>query len=314
MSKLVAICHGILSNADNMLELQNGISGPGVTAYRHPYEWRKTSVLVSGMGLAEAVRGLVDEAKGDLEEVVLIGHSQGGLVSRVAAAALENPDGLKAGIEALTHSGGLEGYKGEALRAWEHFERSGTGHRPVRLRGVATLATPNSGALTFGQLSIAGRLISGGLSWIGEKTGQAKDLSELTTDRLFRVLQYVHIANVRYLSISGSASNRFSKASWTEVVGELPLLGRLGINLELPNDLIVEDESVDMRESVLPTEIADLSSQYEHVRLFRNCTDVDHAKIHRAPEVWAQLRAWMARVFSIAAATPGGAAIPSADS
>ena len=293
MNKLVVICHGILSKPENMGPLSRSLADPQVKTHVHSYAWRTDSVLASGIKLASTVGDLVDEP-GAPSDVVLVGHSQGGLVCRVAAAALHDPNGLEAGIKHVKFVGG-PAYREPALGALQKLKAVQPGGVAVNLLGVAMLGTPNSGAMTFGQLSMLGRAASGAMAWLGDRTGHARNIAELTTDRLFRVLQRARVENVRYLSISGSSLNRFSRASWTDVA-DLPVVGRFGINLNLPNDGVVEDESVDLRQSVLPTEIADLDTDYDHIRLFRDCTDVGHSKLHETPEVVQCLRDWMGRL------------------
>src|SRR6266404_8014884 len=79
------------------------------------------------------------------------------------------------------------------------------------------------------------------------------------------------------LSISGSGWNRFKKAP-TPAIFWGP---HLAASLHLPNDMIVEDRSVDLSQSILQDELlSHPSEKYLHVRVYRDCTDVIHATMY----------------------------------
>ncbi len=283
MSRVIWVVHGILSKADNMTDLRNQLHEAGMCTYAIDYAWKR-SVLFNGIQLAREIRASC------ARQVVLVGHSQGGLVCRVAAAALRDFPGLAAGIGELRLVGNVE-YQRDAANALADLGATAPTSEP-RVVGVATVATPNSGALTFGQLSLGARVLSSALDRFWHTTG-FDNVIELTTDRLFRVLQYASVRDVSYLSMSGSYANRFRGGVTSQDLADLPIVNRLGVHLDLPNDLIVEDASVDMREAVLPTEIFDLDGQYQHIRLFRNCADVTHSGIHSNPTVVGKLIDWI---------------------
>jgi pimeloyl-ACP methyl ester carboxylesterase len=278
---IVFLRHGILSSAERMADLGTAIAEASVSKTRievnnKSYPWRN-SVLLNGIELATQVRDRI-ECK-DLDHVVLVGHSQGGLVCRVAAAALSSQEGLQ---QAITKAGYIDGrYRCEAIKKLKMLESPEKVAQ--KLRGVITLATPNSGAMTFGQLALSGKIALGIAQLIGA-AGIAVNLADLTTDRLFRILQHVKVRGIRYLSISGSAVNRFSFFSPSDL-SEIPLASRLGVHLKLPNDWIVEDESANIENAVLPPEIADVQEQYEHIRWYPDCSQVTHPGVHANSDV-----------------------------
>src|SRR6266508_440531 len=272
MSALVVICHGVASKAANMDSLKMALMQKckplQMRAHSHDAEWR-ASVLLEGIRLA---RWICSNAK-EHSSIVLIGHSQGGLVCRVAVAALCCKRQLYDAVAGVRYAEDAYRFGAlDALRALEHstdFESI-----EARVKGIITLATPNSGVFTFGQLSMTGKVIQAGVRLLGSAVG-INNLTDLTTDRLFRILQHVHVPRVRYLSISGSSVNRFSLLSHQDL-SQLPLVWRLGLHLELPNDTVVEDFSADIRNAVLPPEIVDIAAQYEHIRWYRDCSKVNH--------------------------------------
>jgi hypothetical protein len=129
---------------------------------------------------------------------------------------------------------------------------------------VVTLATPNAGAITYGQLTVQAQLALLAAKRLAA-IGGWKNFDELTTDRLFRIFQNLTIPDVRFLSISGSRVNRYRTIS-ARTLSSVPVIGRLGLYLELPNDLIVEDSSVDLGKAPMPCELDDLATQYTHVQ------------------------------------------------
>jgi hypothetical protein len=68
----------------------------------------------------------------------------------------------------------------------------------------------------------------------------------------------------------------------------IPYVGKLAPRLMLPNDLVVEDESVDMSKAVLPSEIVS-PSQYSHVRAYVDCARVTHSGVHKNVEVFDEV-------------------------
>ena len=101
-------------------------------------------------------------------------------------------------------------------------------------------------------------------------------MQDLTTDRLFRLLQYFG-TSTPVLSISGSKVNRFTTGAGQIVRSA----SKLGLNLTLPHDLVVEDVSVDLSKSILPNEVIHHGNAlYLHLRAYEDCTDVTHSSIH----------------------------------
>ena len=263
--------HGIFSNSANMTQLEQGLQ----VCVREPidnldYDW-KQPVLVSAIELADHVlRTVPDKAR-----VVLVGHSQGGLVARLAAA-------LMVGVPRTSnpHPPSVE-----RMLRWKKSALDDGRGKNFSLLGVVMLATPNAGAFSFGQLSVLARL---GVYTGGKLAGQLgsrslNNIEDLTSDRVFRTLQYWEVAGVKYLSISGSSVNRYNVASVSTIKNLA--FRRFGANIDIPNDTLVEDVSVDLRESVLPNELSDPDSQYVHIRRYIDCIDIDHSDIHSTPVV-----------------------------
>src|SRR5687767_8585303 len=103
--------------------IQSGLSG--VVVDNNSYRWQD-GILLNGIDLAHQVDSVAAYRKAT--GIVLIGHSQGGLVSRIAVAALVDPKGLELGIRrevypstlrraALHHLAGLAGTSAALIRA-----------------------------------------------------------------------------------------------------------------------------------------------------------------------------------------------------
>lgn len=274
---IVHVCHGVKSNAENLEHLRSHIQdtccGFGVACHANTYSWA-SSIVESGLKLANAILRESLKHQG-ARRVILVGHSQGGLVCRVAAAAIKGT--FKTAPADFV---GPEPHKrlAKELKDWKDTNHSQC--EKVDVLGVIMLATPNSGAVTYGQLSLGARIGSAAMSGLSSLVG-IKNLNELTTDRLFRVFQLVTVPGVPYLSISGSLVNRHTGLSKNSV-NLVPGLGKLAPYFELPNDELVEDVSVDLAYSTLPHEVV---GEYEHIRRYRDCSDVSHTGIHKSWQV-----------------------------
>ena len=264
---VIYISHGFLSNAGSMGNLQNLVQSvlPKAKIQCFNYDW-KQSVLRSGADLANAVFSSGDEKSA----LLLVGHSMGGLVSRVANAILSNPASFAALVPFLSYFDYQDDLN--VVKAYDF------GSKTIRkVNGVVTLATPNSGAMLQGQMSSYMSLAQ----WAANQVSSFRHPSvrDLTTDRLFRLLQNLS-TSTPILSISGSKMNRFTTGS-----GQiLRVTGKMGLNLTLPHDLVVEDISVDLSKSILPNELTHHgSARYVHIRAYQDCTDVTHFSIHNNP-------------------------------
>jgi pimeloyl-ACP methyl ester carboxylesterase len=242
---------------------------PNASIDNATYPWRD-SVLVNGARLAHDISGNAAYAGRDL---ILIGHSMGGLVARVASTALTDLN--FSAVVAM--SGPSLGYSTADVQDIKNLAFGPASLRPVC--GIVTLATPNSGAMLHGQVSGVSALLHAALNIF--PSTQTASVADLTTDRLFRLLQHLR-SDAKVLSVSGSRWSRFATAS-----GQVSSwLGLGGIQLEMPHDAVVEDRSVDLNESILPNEIVHNGrSPYVHLRVYEDCTSVTHTNIYDRDQV-----------------------------
>jgi pimeloyl-ACP methyl ester carboxylesterase len=271
---LIFIRHGLGSTHKPFVNLEKYLRANFVNAVvnNKSYDWRD-SILLNGARLADEIL----QAKSD-RPLVLIGHSMGGLLCRVANVILCDLAGFR------YHAANLAPhltYRQDDLRAIAALP-FGQGIMPVP-KLLVTLATPNSGGILQGQIS--------GISYILKTASNLfpstnlESVADLTSSRLFRFLQNFAV-NTPTLSISGSQGNRFARGS-----GQITSwLGKIGLRIEMPNDLIVEDRSVDLQNSILPNEIVHHGkSPYKHARCYIDCTDVRHTNIYDDLNVLAVL-------------------------
>ncbi|MBB5344459.1 lipase family protein [Tunturibacter empetritectus] len=262
---LVYISHGFKSDGESMIRLENLIGHvmPRATTYRFQYEWRH-SVVRSGAELANTVFGNTKKDR----PLLLVGHSMGGLVSRVANLILTDPKAFAAEVPKLKSFD-----YGDDTKPLKAFCFESKTKRKVN--GIVTLATPNSGAFLQGQMSSYLALAQWGVNLAASL--RHPSVHDLTTARLFRFLQQFS-TDTPFLSVSGSSISRFGTGA-----GLLSqTASKLGLNLTFPNDWVVEDVSVDLSKSILPNEIIHHGNAlYLHLRAYENCTSVTHSSIHQ---------------------------------
>src|SRR5271166_2847121 len=174
---LLYISHGFKSNAGSMLQLEQRIQQllPLATIYRFGYDWRQ-SVLRSGAELAHTVFANTDITR----PLLLVGHSMGGLVSRVANVILTDPAAFAALVPLLSSF-----EYPDDINLIKAFSFGSKVKRKVN--GIITLATPNSGAFLQGQVSSYLALGQWAVNRIA--SFPYPSVHDLTTDRLFRLLQ-----------------------------------------------------------------------------------------------------------------------------
>jgi len=262
---VIFIRHGICSTSTPFQSLEQYLAGvfKNSTIDNSSYKWRD-SVLVNGARLANDIL----KVAGD-RPLVLIGHSMGGLLCRVANAILANPNYF---LSLVSSRAPQLTYKETDLLEISNYPFRRTKMPKPTL--IITLATPNSGAMLQGQISGIPALLKAALNLFPPTN--LESVADLTTDRLFRFLQNFSVSTPM-LSISGSKGNRFARASGTISTW----LGKKGVRIEMPNDLIVEDRSVDLRYSILPNEfIHHGTAKYLHARCYVDCTNVWHSNIY----------------------------------
>jgi len=258
------IRHGIGSSHKPFVSLAQFLQStfPQSTIDNQSYDW-KDSVLLNGARLAKQVVNTNTD-----RPLILIGHSMGGLLCRVANVALTDPSGFVALAKSLAPQLTYPNVDVLSISALQLLPPKSP------ITAMITLATPNSGAMLAGQLSGIPYLLKTALNLFPPTNLQS--VADLTSSRLFRFLQHFSV-NTCTLSISGSQSNRFARAS-----GQLTAwVGKAGLKMEMPNDLIVEDRSVDLQYSILPNEILHHGkSPYKHARCYLDCVDVAHTNIY----------------------------------
>jgi hypothetical protein len=260
---VIVVRHGIFSDDRPFRSLANylAVQFPNAKVDNKKYVW-KDSVVINGARLAEAILG---DSSIDGRPLVLIGHSMGGLVCRVANLILSKPDVIEQDLLPFRNYCILDKGDLQTLRSFTLF-----GKKPRSVNLMVTLATPNSGAMLWAQINSMASLVKRPFS------AHVTSMNDLTTERLFRLLQYFSVSTPT-LSISGSGWNRFGKAPAGIVLSLAHLAGRL----HLPNDMIVEDRSVNLEQSILQNEILSAgSSKYLHLRVYRDCIDVVHDNIY----------------------------------
>jgi len=257
---VIIIRHGILSSLTPFQPLASWLQTqfPAAVVDNHSYNW-KDAILLNGALLAEHIQTNYPSER----ELILIGHSMGGLVCRIAACFLSG--------NAFQSSSALaNGYRPADVQRVSnlHFKKR-------CVNGLVTLATPNSGAMLGGQVG----LLMGVVRRFVNMTHQG--IQDLTNPRLFRILQGYKVTT-KVLTISGSNFNRFSQVSGTLA----SWLKHGGIRLDLPHDRVVEDRSVNLQESILPNEILHQgASVCKHLRAYENCTEITHTNIYDDPVV-----------------------------
>jgi pimeloyl-ACP methyl ester carboxylesterase len=275
----VVIRHGILSDDTPFQGLAKLIQTkfPNAVVDNQRYTWTD-SVVLNGARLAKAI---LAEPRTVNRPLVLIGHSMGGLVCRVANLLVRDPS-LISGNRQI-----FQNYCDGDRNAFNTLLGLGFDKHTARsVSLLVTIGTPNSGAMLKAQISALADVLRRVLSI------KFPSLKDLNTPRLFQLLQYFAV-DTPTLSISGSGWSRFKKSS-TPPVFWFP---HAAASFNLPNDMIVEDRSVDLAQSILPNELlSHPSAKYLHVRMYRDCTDVIHTTMYNHPELRNLLIDCMARV------------------
>lgn len=276
---VIVVRHGFKSDHRPFVNVSSQLRGSftGAVVDNKDYTWTKP-VLENGVELALHILSEYE----DSQPLCLIGHSMGGLVCRVANLALTHTVEFQNYMAKLSKDGGPS-----------YLDPVQTLVAQLRQRGVAgmvTLATPNSATLTYGQ--IAGWMKMAAFATTLGFPNKTASFVDLTTDRLFRILQSF-CTDTPTLSVSGSAHSRFSKKR-----PALGVLVGLAGKLALPNDGLVEDRSVDLKASILPNEICHMgTSKYLHLREYTDCTEVQHSSIYDAVAVYDALVAFIQRIL-----------------
>lgn len=243
--------------------------------------------------------GSDNEGGGD--QIILIGHSQGGLVCRLVALMMSGCD-LKPEFAESTDD--RQGLREDVWNDWRrlltytHKLAIPSGEvGPVKrytVLGVAALASPHSGAFTMGQFSTLAGVLALGLEAFGADVLGAKNLKDLTSDRLPRLMQYMTVPKARYLSISGSSVNRYTLGCDT-LLSEVAsaVIPNFSVQLSKPNDRIVEEDSADLTNNMLPLEV---ETKPEHFSCYVNATQATHFDVYKRNEVAKRLAEWISTI------------------
>lgn len=277
---VIVLRHGFNSNNTPFKKLEGRLrrSFANATVNNDSYTWTDP-VIENGVKLALVVLQNFE----DSQPLILIGHSMGGLVCRVANVALTRTADFQNYISALLSVSGGSSYLNPVKTLVSRL-------RQRDVSGLITLATPNSATLTNGQIASLMKL-SSAAAIIGFPN-KTPSFVDLTTDRLFRILQHFQVKTPT-LSVSGSAHSLFAKKS-----GALGAVVGLAAKLAVPNDGLVEDRSVDLKASILPNEICHMgSAKYLHLRAYSDCTDVTHSSIYDDMAVYDALCAFIEKTL-----------------
>ena len=258
--------HGILSDNGSMACLAGklGEQKEITHSYNYAYDW-KDQIVTSGFQLAREVLEY-----NTTEHVMLVGHSQGGLVCRVAAVALKG--------RSIRNCGPFT----NIITEWQRCNGNNVFNEGERRLAVVTIATPNAGAMSFGQMSVAAELLGRTIMETTSLLTKLRNLEDLTTPRLFQEFEKWHV-DARYLSISGVCVNRYSRGA-VRNLAELWPLRRVSVRFDVPNDLLVEDSSTDLRQSLIRPEI-DLTDNYRHFRAYPRSISLNHSGVRESDEV-----------------------------
>jgi len=281
---LVVFRHGLFADQTSMQPLEKYITGhilPGCMTDNHSYPWQDP-VLDTGIDFAKY---LVGKVAGDpkIHKVILVGHCQGGLVCRVAVATICDHAGLLGSFRLRN-----DPWLTNARQKLQAMDTVLLDEACRRMHSVVMLGTPNSGMYTYGQLSMLATIAVRETTRLVTVRGW-NNFAELTTDRLFTLLQKVRVRDVKYVSLSGSSYSRYGAALGVKLA-DLPLISRLAPSLDVPNDGIIEDSSVDLSDAPLPPEIAELDKQYKHVRSYTECIRVAHRELAWDQNVFDKLQ------------------------
>jgi hypothetical protein len=170
---------------------------PNAVVNNQKYPWTD-SVVLNGARLAKLILGNPDAIGRPL---VLVGHSMGGLVCRVANLFLRQPN-----LVAVHRNIFLNYYNQKQTDLVSLLGLALGNHNARTVDLVATIGTPNSGAMLKAQLSAMGDLLGKALAV------KFNSLDDLNTARLFRLFQYFS-TDTPLLSISGSGWNRLGKGN-----------------------------------------------------------------------------------------------------
>ena len=94
-------------------------------------------------------------------------------------------------------------------------------------------------------MSVTAELVGRTILKTAELLSGLADLEELATPRLFQEFENWCL-DARYLSISGVCVNRYSRG-WVRNLAEMVPIKRVSVRFDVPNDLVVEDSSTDLR-------------------------------------------------------------------
>lgn len=278
----IFVLHGMNSDASQMeplkRRLEELIEDKNVCVATLGYEYRYELVEC-----AKLAHSKITEACGRDAPIILIGHSQGGLVARLVTL-MSSKNAVDTDYQ-VPHNDDCAAI----VKEIRNFRKES---RRLNILGVCTLATPNSGALTIGQMNALGTILSPNIKRLARFLRRKKNYTDLSTDRVFRAFQFFKTVEISYLSISGAAVNRFSSGGRTAY----QVIALLSKNLEKPNDGVVVESSANLLGGPLPNEVSerdDVDENVNHLRKYPDCINVDHSTITSSGVVQSKVAKWV---------------------
>lgn len=269
----VVFIHGIYSSVDTFatmyaaMRASDGMRRRSVEFWYHDYDFH-SSLIISGQTFARLLSSHFTER----DKVVIIAHSMGGLVARLALVGTPLPF--------------------------------------VKL--LFLLGTPNSGAIRLAQLGLLSGLIQeevGGLFALFPRKPGIVDLTRASQILKANIKRHtaVNTRDICYVSIPGLVFNgdmgmvRYFREGRSKLFGALAVGSEIlsqvapffSMKFERPHDGIVEETSNNLmkcqtwheKNNSGGRQRGENAHTYLHVQVKPDCEDLDHVQLHKNPKV-----------------------------